>query len=126
MVSPINVYSPKERLKTTQRKDGKRFWWMFIESGKQDHLGENYNANQVNRPSTLTDSRLWHNHPRQQIGPRSHRIGSRYRELVAIQPFKPRLPLVVTLMVVQVSNRTPILGNRETFIIRGMLGMIAR
>ena len=35
-------------------------------------------------------------------------------------------PLVIALGVIQLSNRTPILGNRETFIIRGILGMIAR
>jgi hypothetical protein len=33
-------------------------------------------------------SLVWYNHPRQQNGSRSHRIGSRYRELLAVQPFK--------------------------------------
>ena len=35
-------------------------------------------------------------------------------------------PLVVPLKMIQLSNKTPILGNREIFIIRGILGMIAK
>jgi hypothetical protein len=34
--------------------------------------------------------------------------------------------LMVSLSMIQLSNRTPILGNREILIIRGILGMIAR
>jgi hypothetical protein len=34
--------------------------------------------------------------------------------------------LVRTLVIVQLSNKTPILENREIFIIRGILGMIAK
>ena len=35
-------------------------------------------------------------------------------------------PQVIALCVIQLSNKTPILGNREIFVIRGILGMIAR
>ena len=37
-----------------------------------------------------------------------------------------REALVIAFGVVQVSNKAPILGNYETFGIRGILGMVAR
>jgi hypothetical protein len=40
IISHMNGYKPKERLLTTQRKEGKIVWCMFIWDCKQDHLGE--------------------------------------------------------------------------------------
>src|SRR5260370_36928638 len=40
IISHMNVYTPNERLLTTQRKEGKIVWCMFIWGCKQDHLGE--------------------------------------------------------------------------------------
>jgi hypothetical protein len=67
IISHRNVYKPEERLLTTQRKDGKIVWCMFICGCKQDHLGETamHSKSIVQAPSltlasgvTISDSKM--------------------------------------------------------------------